>query len=262
MISAIFHQGSGLGNQLHRYIAARTLAADKGYTFGMVAPENFKGASFMNLDMGQPVVGTWSLGEGGRVIPISSMASWEEKKVVENGVDIRGYDPEFNFVADNTIIDGEFQDERYFKHRLGQISDWIQTKPLLMPDNVCVLGFRGGEFLSNPDLFLTSEYWRDAMSIMRKERRDMQFVAVTDDPDTAARILPKEVKISHDIEDDWRKIRSANYLIISNSSFYIMPSLLNNHVKKVVAPRGWARYNLKNGTWATNQNYYSKFSYI
>lgn len=260
MISGILHQGSGLGNQLHRYIATRVLACDKGYTFSMVAPENFKGSSFMTLDMGQPFVGSWTLGEGGRVIPISSMTSWEEKKVVENGVDIRGYDPEINFVEDNTIIDGEFQDERYFKHRLGQISEWIQTKPLYMPDNVCVIGFRGGEFLSNPDLFLTPEYWHEAIRLMRKENRNMQFMAVTDDPETASRVLPKEVTITHDLEDDWRKIRSANYLIISNSSFYILPSLLNNHVKKVIAPRYWARRNT--GVWATAQNFYPKFSYI
>ena len=52
MISGIFHKGSGLGNQLHRYVATRVLALDKGYKFSMVAPTNFKGESFMKLDMG------------------------------------------------------------------------------------------------------------------------------------------------------------------------------------------------------------------
>jgi len=261
MVAGIFHQGSGIGNQLFRYVAARTLAADKGYSFGMVAPENFKGSSFMNLDMGVPVQCTWTLGEGGKVIPISSMASWEEKKITENGVDIRGYDPDFNFVKDNTMIDGEFQDERYFTSRLGQVSEWLRTESLGMPDNVCVVGFRGGEFAAVPDLFLPREYWTQAIAIMRTVRRDMEFLAVTDDPDTAARILPKEVKITHEIGDDWRRVRSANYLIIANSSFYILPALLNNHVKKVIAPKYWARRNT-DGPWACTSNFYKKFSYI
>lgn len=260
MIGGVFHSGSGLGNQLHRYVAARTLAMDKGCSFGMVAPENFKGSSFMTLDMGQPFPGTWTTGAGGEVIPISSMASWKEKKIEENGVDIRGYDPEFNFVEDNTIIDGEFQDERYFGHRLGQVSDWLRVEPLNTPDSWCVIGFRGGEFQGNPDLFLTTAYYERAMSIMRKVRRDMKFVAVTDDPETAGRVLPHDVKITHEIGHDWRMIRHANYLILSNSSFYILPALLNNHVKKIIAPRYWGRHNT--GVWNMRQNYYDKFSYI
>lgn len=261
MIAGIFHQGSGIGNQLHRYVATRALAADKGYTFGMVAPENFKAASFTNLDMGQPVVATWTISEGGKVVPISSMASFEEKKVIENGVDIRSYDPEWNFVRDNTIIDGEFQDERYFSHRLEQVNGWLGVERITTNDNWCIIGFRGGEFQSDPNLFLRREYYESAIKFMRNKVRDMQFIAVTDDPAAASRVLPPEVKITHDVGTDWRMVRYANYLIISNSSFYILPALLNNHAKKIIAPRFWARHNTK-GPWATGQNYYSKFTYI
>ena len=260
MIGGIFHQGSGIGNQLHRYVATRVLAADKGYTFGMVAPENFKAASFMNLDMGAPIPCSWTTGEGGKVVPISSLASWEEKKIVENGVDIRGYDPEFNFVRDFTIIDGEFQDERYFEHRLDQIDQWLKVEYLGLPNNLCIIGFRGGEFRSDPDLLLTREYWQAAMKKMQRIDRTMKFRAVTDDPDFARTFLPPEVDVVHDVATDWRMIRYAKYLIISNSSFYILPSLLNQRARKIIAPRYWARRNT--GVWATRQNYYKRFSYI
>ena len=43
MIAGIFHKGSGLGNQLHRYVMTRCLSLDKGMEFGMVNPELFKG---------------------------------------------------------------------------------------------------------------------------------------------------------------------------------------------------------------------------
>ena len=260
MIAGIFHTGSGLGNQLHRYVATRTLACDKGYSFGMVAPENFKGGDFMKLDMGVPVPCSWTTAEGGRVVPISSMASFEEKKILEDGVDIRGYDPEINFVRDHTIIDGEFQDERYFEHRLDQVREWLDVAPLGLPDNLCVMGFRGGEFRSDPSLFLTRDYWEYAMTQMRRIDRAMKFIAVTDDPDFARTYLPPEVDVQHDMATDWRMVRFAKYLIIANSSFYILPSLLNLRARKIIAPRYWARRNTKK--WACASNYYKKFQYI
>lgn len=263
MISGIFHPGSGLGNQLHRYVATRVIAADNNYTFGMVAPEHFKGSSFMNIDMGEPVDIPWTLGPGGAVIPDERIEIFEEKKIVVDNVDIRGYDPEVNFIQDGTLIDGEFQDARYFIHRIKEIDGWLRTARILMPDKWCVIGFRGGEFAANPDLFLTREYWEHAISLMLQEQPNMQFVAVTDDPATARAILPDFVRITHDIGTDWRMVRYARYLIIANSSFYILPALLNwesGNAAKIIAPRYWARRNT--GVWALPQNYYRQFTYI
>lgn len=258
MIAGIMHKGSGIGNQLHRYVAARVLAEDKGFSFGMVAPENFK-ASFITVDLGNRVDCAWTLAEGGKVIPISSMASFEEKKVLENGVDIRGYDPEWNFVQDNTIIDGEFQDERYFIHRLPDIRKWLRTEFVAFPDNLCILGFRGGEYKAFPDLFLTRDYWDKAIEIMKQERPDMKFAVVTDDVEEAKRWFP-DYNVYHDERMDWLMVRGAKYVVVSNSSFYILPALLSERRGKIIAPKYWARRNT--GTWATNQNYYSKFTYI
>lgn len=259
MVAGIFHSGSGLGNQLHRYVATRVVAEEMGYSFGMVAPENFKGSSFMTLDMGEPFQGTYTTGAGGEVIPISSMATFTEKKVVENGVDIRGYDPEFNFIADNTIIDGEFQDERYFIHMGTELNNWLKVEYLGMPNDLCVIGFRGGEFKMFPDLFLTQDYWSHAIDIMLRTNPNMKFIVVTDDPELAHQVFPT-LQVSHEIGMDWRMIRYARYLILANSSFYILPAILNENVHKVIAPKGWARRNT--GQWSTRQNFYTKFLYI
>lgn len=262
MIAAILHPGSGVGNQLHRYVAARVLATDKGLDWGVVAPPNFKGAGFMNVDMGVPVPVSSVLGAGGHLF-IEGLPTFSEKKVVENGIDIRGYDPEINFVPDNTVIDGEFQDPRYFMHRIHDIQSWLATPHLGMPNNLCIIGFRGGEFQYVPDLFLPKSYWEEAIAIMRAERPDMRFQAVTDDPETARRCLPDFVRITHDVGLDWRLVRNARYLIIANSSFYILPALLNwnkGNAVKIIAPRFWARRNT--GVWALPSNYYPEFSYI
>lgn len=262
MIAGYFHQGSGLGNQLFRYIATRVAAEERGLTFGMVNPEAFKGASFMTLDMGQPVPTTFHVEPGtGKVITEGNeMNIYQEKKVVENGVDIRGYDPDFNFIEDNTLIDGEFQDVRYFQEYDKYLDEWLGVKYLGMPNNLCVINFRGGEFTAIPELFLPHAYWEEAIARMKAINPNMKFVAVTDDPETARAILPEEVGITHEMSLDWRMIRYARYLILANSSFCILPALLNEYAIEIIAPKYWARRNT--GQWATRQNYYSKFTYI
>lgn len=252
MVAGIFHSGSGLGNMLHRYVATRVLALDKGYLFRMINPELFKGASFMKIDMGDSPVRNHNF------YPITDeWKMWQEKKVVENGVDIRSYDPEFNFIEPKTIIDGEFQDERYWAHREDDVNEWLKVNPLDMPDDLCVIGFRGGEFSVFPDLFLTKEYWEEAISIMKKKNPNMRFEVHTDDPITAQQFFP-DFECTRDIGLNWRSVRYAKQAIIANSSFYIFPRWLNKGF--TIAPRYWARRNI--GVWALPQNYYSRFYYI
>ncbi len=162
-------------------------------------------------------------------------------------------------MEDNTIIDGEFQDERYFEHRLPEIREWLKVEPLGLPDDLCIINFRGGEFALYPDLFLPREYWYDAIHLMQSKYPNIRFEVHTDDRVTARKFFPK-FAIMQDMEWNWRSIRYAKHLILSNSSFAILPALLNENVKEVIAPKYWARRNTK--VWALPQNYYKKFQYI
>ncbi len=255
MIAGIWHQGSGIGNQLFRYVAARTLAEDKGCEFGMCNPDWFKGDFFLDFDKGISAA-----------MEVDTKY-WEEKKVVENGIDIRSYDPEINFVQDNTIIDGEFQDARYWQHKLPQINKWLTVEPLDVPNDVCVIGFRGGDYYADPNLGLPTSYFDKAISEILHMNSHMRFEVHTDDPQLAAQffsnipIIPND-RMSHSNHSNmgynWRAMRYAKYAIIANSSFYILPRLLSRGV--TIAPRYWARRNV--GVWALPQNYYSCFSYI
>lgn len=244
MIAGILHEGSGLGNQLHRYIATRCIALDKGYDFGMVNPDYFKGSSFLTLDMGKEI-------EAG------NYETFEETRINnEQGVDIRPYDERVKDIKNNTIIDGEFQDERYWEHH--KIQEWLTVTPLHIEDNVCIIGFRGGEYQYFPDLFLTKKYWDDAIDHMLSINPDLKFKVVTDDPVTAALFFP-DYEISHEIGTDWRSVRYAKYLILSNSSFFIFPAWLNKRAY-IVAPKYWARHNLS--FWALPQNIYKGWHYL
>lgn len=249
MIFGILHSGSGLGNQLARYVMTRVKALDMGVDFGMVCPENFKGSSlFMNLDMGKPFpFNTHTEMPAGKVIPESDWKHYQEDP----------FNPDYDFkVEDNTIIDGEFQGERYFEHRRKEIDEWLRVEPLDMPDDLCIIGFRGGEYVGHP-WFLPMEYWEKAIELMR-QRGVTKFRIVTDDPQTASILFP-DIEVTHEIGMDWRQIRYAKNLIVANSSFYILPTWLDDSAY-VIAPMFWAGYN--KGEWHLGQNQYKKFNYI
>ena len=142
MIISFLHQGSGLGNQLHRYIATRIRAKQLGVDWRLIynpdeskKEEGFKGDSFIKFDKDKVLDATDQ--------SLKDMNFWGEKKLESNGDDIRSYDPEFNFVKDNTLIEGEFQDERYWKDYEKELNEWLKVEPLEMPDDLCVIGFMG-----------------------------------------------------------------------------------------------------------------------
>lgn len=266
MIYGFIHPGSGLGNQLHRYVAIRTLALDKGYDFAMIGRGYFKGDGFMDLDLGtfSPDMKA-SVEQGGKIVVQEDMPLWEEGST--------HYNPEFNFIEDNTLVDGEFQDERYFGHRLDEINEWLKVDPIEIPDDVCVIGFRGGEFYTVPELGLPPTYYEEGIRMMKEINPDMKFEVHTDDPTLAQRFFP-DFRVIHNVGVNWRSVRCAKYAIIANSSFYIFPRLLRHHQGKymnfdfqmvddnttTIAPRYWDRYNIKK--WERPYNYYKAFAYI
>ena len=244
MISGIIHKGSGLGNQLFRYIFVRTLALDRGWDFGFEGIENFK-APWMKLDWGKPVEGI--------------QQDFIEARVNNaQGVDIRSYDDRIKNITDNTRIDGEFQGEWYFQHRKEEIKEWLGVHDNPLPDEVCIINFRGGEYKGVKDLYLTQEYWNKAMKEMGERVGYKRFMVVTDDVEEAQKFFPF-FPVNHDMEMDWRMINSAKYLILSNSSFAILPALLGK-AEIIIAPKYWARRNT--GVWAMSYNKYENWVYI
>ena len=252
MIACIFHQGSGMGNQLARYVAVRFLAMDKGYEFGVINPENFKGKDFINLDIGVPINGL--------------LHEYNEKRVYHSdGSNITPYDPVLLTVEDFTLVDGELQDEKYFEHHIDEVREWLKCEPkefrmlFTKPEDTCVISFRGGEYVGVESLFLKQSYWDEAMAKMREINPAMKFGVVTDDPITAQKFFPN-FDIRHEMHFDWSAVREAHNLILSNSSFAILPALLNTNAKNIIAPLYWAGHN--KGYWQLEQNNYKRFTFI
>lgn len=254
MIYGLIHPGSGLGNQLHRIVATKILALDKGYDSSFIGTGYFKG-DFMNIDLGNEEHHYVSIEAGGKIQVRKSIPLWEEW-------DKYCYDPDINFVEDNSIIDGNFEDERYFEHRLPEIREWLKTEPIKILDDTCLIGFRGGEYYAVPELGLPKEYYVRAVSEMLKINPNMKFEVHTDDESLAKEFFPS-FPIIRDVGINWRSMRYAKYAIIANSSFYVLPRLLQHEDNKeslTIAPRYWNRYNTKR--WDYPQGYYKAFKYI
>lgn len=251
-VFGFLHPGSGVGNQLHRYVATRVLALDKGCDYAMIGKEFCKVKDFMNLSLGDHDVTFHVERPAGKIVVDSPHALWEEKT--------NYFNPEFFFCPDGTVIDGEFQSPQYFIHRMKDIEGWLNVEYMEVPDDVCMIGFRGGEFYVFAELGLPKEYYDEGIKMMKKINPKMKFEVHTDDPDLAKWFFP-EFKIIHNVGINWRSIRWAKYAIIANSSFYILPRLLAHRTGAMtVAPRFWARYNTKE--WSRPDNFYREFTYI
>ena len=65
-----------------------------------------------------------------------------------------------------------------------------------------------------------------------------------------------------DIGKDYVTLKNAHYLLLSNSSFACLPAHTSETLKFVIAPKYWARHNVSDGYWASEQNIYSLFHYM
>lgn len=271
MIGTEFLKGQGLGNQLFCYVSARCIAKALGYDFGTAGQEQLavnihskKGMYFMDMDLGIPI---------DNIEKFHKYQEAEKRLYIKNcahdmrhGCYVAGADSNIYSISDHTLIYGNLQAERYFITYKEEIKDWLKVKAEyntyeFTKDNLCIMNVRGGEYVDNRSLFLKRKYWLDAMINMQKIRPDMEFMIITDDVGAAGKLLP-EVKAYHfDLDKDYVTIKNAKYLILSNSSFAFFPAFTSETVEKIIAPKYWARHNVSDGYWASEQNIYSEFIY-
>ena len=299
MIGTEFLKGQGLGNQLFCYVTARCIARERGCAFGTAGQEQLavnihskKGMYFMDLDLGEKIPDSripWkespagaASAASGAVLPVSgqtetdSLHRYEEKELrfyqntslhdMEHGCYVAGADEALHNLSDNTLIYGNMQAESYFSRYREEIREWLRVKPEydtheFTRDNLCILNVRGGEYAGNPELYLEPRYCMHAMKNMRRIRNDMEFIIVTDDPEAARKLLPGLPVYHSDLDRDYVMLKNARYLILSNSSFAFFPAYTSETLRLAIAPKYWARHNVSDGYWASEQNIYSIFQY-
>ncbi len=265
-------QGQGLGNQLFCYVTTRSLAYAKGYGFSILNRGIFannihsnKGMYFMDLDCGIDV--PKEAFENRYYEHEDRIFIGNSTHDIEHGCYVSGADRELLELKQTMLLYGNMQAQEYFGKYRDEIKQWLAVKPEYdcreyAKENLCIINVRGGEYAGNPELFLRRKYWLDAMAKMRKLRPDMEFMVVTDDVEAARRVLP-EVEAHHfDLAKDYTIIKNASYLILSNSTFAFFPAFTSETVKYIIAPKYWARHNVSDGYWASEQNIYDGFVYM
>ena len=230
MVGTEFINGQGLGNQLFCYVTARVVAEENGYEFGTAGQERFavnihsdRGMYFMDMDLGKRITEE----EKSRFQIYNDKEErlyiGNSRHDMEHGCYIAGADQNLKNISDNTLIYGNMQDESYF---------------------------------------IDKKYWIHGMKEMKKLRPDMEFMIITDDVESARKMLPGIEAHHFDIGKDYVTLKNAHYLLLSNSSFACLPAHTSETLKFAIAPKYWARHNVSDGYWASEQNIYSLFHYM
>ncbi len=273
MIGTEFIKGYGLGNQLFFYITTRCIAKEKGVDFGSINPEQVgnvfhsqRGMYFMDIDLGIKIPEE-DRDKFHRFDDAEDrLYMGNSKHDMANGCYISGAKDAIHDVEDNTLLYGNLQDESYFDKYREDIKSWLHVKEEAesyeyTKDNLCIINMRGGEYTNHPELYLDRRYFLNAIANMKKIRPDMEFMVVTEDEEAARKVLP-EYEIHHfDMGKDYVTIKNARYLILSNSSFAVLPAMTSETVQYIIAPKYWARHNISDGFWSSEQNIYSFFHY-
>ncbi|MBN1469628.1 MAG: hypothetical protein JW924_12955 [Fusobacteriaceae bacterium] len=270
MLGTEFLDGQGLGNQLFCYVTARSIALEKEYKFGSLSKNNFannihsqKGMYFMNIDLGEDIDEKLMKKYNESQDRLFLKTCYHDMKY---GCYISGFDKKMLELEDNTLVYGNMQDEKYFIKYKNQIKLWLKVKPEYetyeySKDNLCIINMRGGEYVGVKELHLGKEYWINAIKNMKKINSKMEFMIVTEDVVNANKLLPNIPAYHFDMAKDYVVLKNAKYLIVSNSSFAFFPIFCSDTVKKVIAPKYWARHNVSDGYWASEQNIYTGWYY-
>ena len=269
-----------LGNHMFIYALARTVAEVRGYEWGFNPSPEFdyhNGASqmdFMEINYGKthnykynetPPWIKYNLGK------IEMKREWGEKyshvELENDSYDFHPYQEEVFDIEDNTKLFVRCaQDARYYDRE--KLREWFRIKEEekglyraqlrefgldIESNDVCVINVRGGEYKGISNLILRKEYWRTAIRHFLEKNDKMRFLCISDDIGYANQILDFKVPVAHlSIGGDYYVINKAKNLIISNSSFAMFPTWLNENDPYVIAPRYWARHNVSTGYWASS----------
>jgi len=270
MIYTEFVYGQGFGNQLACYVTTRAIAKKNGYEFGYIGLENFgdrryndKGVYFMDINLGKEVKELYHDTYTEKEIRIKFNHSEHDRT---HGCDIRLIDQNLLNVPDNTKIMGIMQGEDYFWDYKEEIKDWLKVKEEFdckdfRSDDICVLNIR--DYEADHILFLPRDYWVRSIYHMLNINPNMQFLVITENPDTAKRLLPELAdNVYHfDLAKDYSIVKNAKWLVISNSSFAYFPAFCSD-ANLIIAPKYWSRHNVSNGYWSCGYNISRKFTYM
>lgn len=213
-----------MGNNMFQYAVVRTVAEMRGYDFALKED------------------GGWTWGWN-KLFNIDRGVKCGEIRNIFYDTNQQEFNPDIFNVEDFTLLHGFFQSEKYFDHE--KVRTWFKpiVKIPLVPDDICFIHFRGGDYNEFPwSLYqLPISYYAEAKEKVLEQNSNVRFIIVTDDEKEAHERFPNDEVISRSMEVDFTTMTQAKYLIISNSTFSWWAAWLSNAY--VIAPKGWLLYN-------------------
>lgn len=265
-------KGQGLGNQLFCYVTIRAIAKEMGYDFSILGRDTLAnnmhsncGLYFMDLDLG--IETTKEDYDEECFEKEHRLYIGNSKHDLEHGAYITDTDEALLHSKPNVLWTGNMQDEAYFIKYKEELKDWLRVKTEYdcmdyCKDNLCILHLRCSDYMGSPELFLEKKYWIHGMKQMRKINPNMEFMIITNDVKEANKFLPGIPAYNFDLAKDYSIIKNAKYLLLANSSFTCFPAFTSETVQYILAPKYWARHNVSDGYWASEQNIYSGWHYM
>lgn len=269
MITSSFTAGAG--NQMFCYAITRAVAEHNGYEFGFNPipeydmPHDYQGVSPLNFfDINWGNQHTYKRDE----TPSFIQFIWYEKVEETHYPDgdfyrYFPYQPEVFSVPDNTkLYVANCQNALYYEPIKDRVRDWFGIKEenidrykdrvielgLSLDKNTTYIHVRGKDFVDDKRILLPKEYYQNAMEIMKQRNKDMTFVVLTDDVSYGKLLFGDDVPVlQNELGCDYFIFNNAKNIILSNSSFTLFPTWLNEQDPFIIAPRYWWRYNNSRG---------------
>ena len=271
IIATEIHTGQGLGNQLFCYVTVRSIAKRNDCDFSILGADTLAnnihsqcGLYFMDLDTGVPTkkedyTRIYNEKEDRLFIPNS-------KHDIEHGCYITGTDETLLNMKETVLTYGNMQTEDYYLPYKEEIKEWLKVKPEydckeFSQDDLCIIHLRCTDYIGSPELFVTKKYWMDGMKNMRKINPNMRFMIITNDVKEAEKLIPGVKAYNFDLAKDYSIIKNAKYLLLANSSFAYFPAFTSDTIQYIIAPKYWARHNVSDGYWVSEQNIYAGWHY-
>lgn len=264
-------KGQGLGNQLFCYVTTRCIALRNGCDYSILGGETLAnnihsqcGLYFMDLEFGVPT----KKEDFAKVYYEKEDRLYlaNSKHDIEHGAYVTGTDETLLNLKEDVLVYGNMQSEDYYLSYKEEIRQWLRVKPAYdcfdySRDDLCIIHLRCTDYMDSPELFLEKRYWINGMKNMRKINPGMRFMIITNDVKEAEKLIPGVKAYNFDLAKDYSIIKNAKYLLLANSSFTYFPAFTGTAVKMIIAPKYWARHNVSDGYWASEQNIYEGWTY-
>ena len=251
----------GLGNQMFQYAAGRALAEARDVALLL-------DLSWFNQDFDEKTsprhyeLSCFRLDEDVLKKPKSIIQKAQLRIATKYCEPHFHYDPSFSKLPSNTVLEGYFQSEQYFKHirsRLVEDFSWARLpdgRNVRLLDEISAnksaisLHVRRGDYVSNKNYakfhgVTGLDYYLSAVKYVGERVAKPTFYIFSDEPrwcKNNLKLKHKTIYVSHnkDGSEDMRLMKACSHNIIANSSFSWWAAWLNENPDKiVVAPGRW-----------------------